>query len=84
VVQDARDSWYGGSNVTYESNSVDFNNVEMHGLPAAGTLTKFSFCCEPGEFSIHAIDTVGDGWWGGAHYSVLVDGVALVREESRG
>ena len=80
VVQNARDTFPGDS-VDYESNSVDFNNDEMRGLPAAGALSKFSFCCAPGEYSINAIDTVGDGWWGGAYYSVLVDGVAVVREE---
>jgi hypothetical protein len=80
VIQDARDTAFGDS-LGYDANSFDFYNAEMRGLPSAGSLAKFSWCVEPGEFILHAVDTAGDGWWGQAYYSVLVDGVTVVREE---
>jgi hypothetical protein len=30
---------------------------------------------------IQAIDTVGDGWWGGALYTVIVNGETVIHEE---
>ena len=67
--------------VEYEtSTSVDVNNDMLRGLPSAGSLAKFSFCCLPGEYTMHAIDTASTGWWGGA-YSVLADGVTVIQEE---
>ena len=80
MIQDARDTAFGDS-LGYDANSFDFYNAEMRGLPSAGSLAKFSWCVEPGEFILHAVDTAGDGWWGGAYYTVLVDGVTVVREE---
>ena len=81
MIQNAHDAVQHSDSVNYDAHSSDFNSVGMHGLPNAGSLTKFSFCCAPGEYSIHAIDTANDGWWGGAHYSVLIDGATVVHEE---
>ena len=53
----------------------------MRGLPSSSSLRKFSWCVGPGEYVLHAIDQAGDGWYGGAYYTVIVDGVVAVREE---
>ena len=66
---------------TYEDASVDFDGTLMNGSPLSSTTRRFSFCLEPGEYTLSAIDTQGDGWWGGAFYLLVVDGVTVVREE---
>ena len=53
----------------------------MHGLPTPGTVNVFSFCVSPTEYTIHAIDEASDGWWGGAYYSVRVNGTTVVNEQ---
>ena len=61
--------------------SVDFYSSPMRGLPFPSSLTKFTFCVPPGEYTFHAIDSAGDGWWGGARYALIVDGAAAIDEE---
>ena len=67
--------------VDYGAASLDKHGAPMRGLPLTNSVQKSSFCMAPGEYTIHAIDTAGDGWWGGGYYSVIVDGVTVVREE---
>lgn len=69
------------SGVAYDAASVDYNGDSLRGLPLSSTVRKFSFCCAPGEYVFHAIDTAGDGWWGDAYYSVIIDGITVVQEE---
>jgi hypothetical protein len=61
--------------------AVDFSGTPMRGTPFAGSVRRFSFCALPGEYTMHAVDLAGDGWWGGAFYSVLVNGDTVVRDE---
>ena len=65
----------------YTSYSNDFNGAAMRGYPGSGIARKFSFCIGPGEYTLHAIDTGGHGWWGGAFYSVTVNGAVVINEE---
>ena len=44
-------------------------------------MRKFSFCLAPAEYTIEAIDTASDSWWGGAYYSVFANGDEAIREE---
>ena len=53
----------------------------MRGLPVTGSMTKFTFCAPPGEYTMHAVDAAGDGWWGGAYYALLIDGALIAHEE---
>ena len=69
------------SSVDYDAASADFNGAQMRGLPSAGTMRKLSFCAVPGEYTMHAIDAGGDAWWGGATYSLLIDGALVTHEE---
>ena len=71
------------SEMDYENSvSVDFHGTPMHGLPFPNTLTKFTFCLSPGNnYTLHAVDAAGDGWWGGARYSVIVGGATVIDEE---
>ena len=66
---------------TYNSASYDFEGKAMRGVPFASSLQKFSFCVAPGDYTMHAIDTHGDGWWGGARYYVYRNGAVIVYEE---
>ena len=65
----------------YESASADFDGTTMRGLPFPGSLRKFGYCVSPGHYTMTAIDTQADGWWGGARYSVIVDGAVVLDEE---
>ena len=65
----------------YDAAAIDFYDIAMHGYPLEGSVRKASFCAAPGEYTLHAIDKGNDGWWGGAFYSVMVAGEAVVREE---
>jgi hypothetical protein len=71
------------SNATDYENTVsaDFYGSPMRGLPFPSSLTKFTFCVPPGDYVLHAVDSDGDGWWGGARYSVIVDGATAIDEE---
>jgi len=53
----------------------------MHGMPFARSMTKYTFCAAPGEYVMHAVDAADDGWWGGARYSLVVDGALVAHEE---
>ena len=72
---------FSDDGVAFETAGHDYNGDAMCGLPLSSTVQKFSFCCAPDDYVVHAVDTAGDGWWGGAYYSVIVDGVTVVREE---
>ena len=65
----------------YGAASFDFNDEAMRGLPYVSAIQKFSFCAVPGEYTMHAIDVGGDAWWGGAYYSVIVDGETVLHEQ---
>ena len=69
------------ASVGYDDSAIDSNGDSLRGEPLSSTIQKFSFCVTPGAYTIHAIDKANDGWWGGAHYSVLVGGTTVVREE---
>jgi predicted outer membrane repeat protein len=53
----------------------------MRGLPFPSSVTKSTFCVPPGDFTLHAVDTAGDGWWGGAYYSLILGGATVIQEE---
>ena len=82
VIQEAN-SVVNGTTLDYESTDVsaDAYGARMHGLPFARSMDKFTFCAPPGEYVMHAVDAGDDGWWGGAHYSLLVDGALVAHEE---
>ena len=80
ILQSVADTLLNGS-VDYDSASFDFDGDSMHVLPAPNTVTNASFCVAPGEYVIHAVDGADDGWWGGAYYSVLIDGALVIHEE---
>ena len=80
IIQSATDTFVDDTVNSYP-NSFDSNGVPMYALPFPSSVTKSSFCLEPGEYVIHAVDGAGDGWWGGAHYTVLEDGVLVIHEE---
>ena len=80
VIQDAADASLNES-VDYGAASFDFNDAAMRGLPFASSIQKFSFCAVPGEYTLHAIDVGGHGWWGGAFYVVAVDGETVLHQE---
>ena len=70
------------SSVDYKAHTlVDLDGAALRGLPRPGTIELFSFCLAPAEYTIQAIDTAGDGWWGGAYYSVVVNGATVIHEE---
>ena len=50
-------------------------------VPFPGSLRKLTFCLAPGDYTLMAIDTQDDGWWGGAKYWVSVEGTVVVDEE---
>ena len=63
------------------SASVDFYGALMRGLPWPSSVTIFSYCVPPGDYTVHAVDTAGNGWWGGSFYSVIIDGATVIQEE---
>ena len=72
-----------GTTPDYESADVstDVYGARMHGMPFARSMTKYTFCAAPGEYVMHAVDAADDGWWGGARYSLVVDGALVAHEE---
>ena len=79
VVQDAAGLSLNQS-VDYDTASFDFNGAAMHGLPFASSIQKYSFCAVPGDYTIHAVDNGGHGWWGGAFF-VAVGGETVLHQE---
>ena len=63
------------------SASDDFYGAPMRGLPWPSSVTIFSYCVPPGDYTVHAVDTAGNGWWGGSFYSVIIDGANVMQEE---
>ena len=80
VIQQGADT-SSNRNVEWSAASVDLNGAAMRGLPFAGAIQRTSFCAAPGEYTMHAIDEGGHGWWGDAFYSVLVNGETVRREK---
>lgn len=81
VIQPSAPEGLADSSVEYEAHdSVDLDGVALRGLPSPSTVSKFSFCLAPGEYTVQAIDKGGDSWWGGV-YSVIIGGGTLVHEE---
>jgi hypothetical protein len=78
IVQDASAN---STALEWDEASVDANGVPMRGLPFPSSVKKYEFCAAPGEYTIHAIDAAGDGWWSGAYYQVLVGGTVVIQEE---
>ena len=67
--------------IDYDTYSVDANGDAMRGYPLGGSVKKISFCLAPGEYTLHAIDDAGHGWWNNAYYSVLVNGAHVIDEK---
>jgi hypothetical protein len=93
IIRNEADTFVNGG-VGYGAYSSDSNGEAMRVLPLAGSVKKKTFCLEPGEYAIHAIDTAGDGWWDGAchddegcdgglgaYYTVIADGATVVHEK---
>ena len=66
---------------SYDAASDDFQGTAMRGKPFPASFRKFSFCAAPGDYTLKAVDTEGDGWWSGARYWVVVDGDVVVNEQ---
>ena len=81
VIQDTSVTSY--DSVDYEAYSIDLFGSPLRGLPTANSVQKLSYCMTPGEYTIHAVDTANEGWWGGAWYSLSTsaNGATLVHEQ---
>jgi predicted outer membrane repeat protein len=82
IIQHAAGTSFNTS-VGYDDASFDYNDAAMRGLPFTSSIQKYSFCATPGNYMLHAIDTGGHGWWGGAFYVVVAGGETVLHKEMK-